>query len=480
MEAIEKQFEENIIKELKNDNLAIFAGAGLSRASGYVDWAALLSGIASNLGLTIDQETDLVSLAQYYCNDFGRQGINEAIIEQFEKDAEENKNLEILASLPISVYWTTNYDSLIEDTLKKHKKKTDIKIDQAQLKYYKPNRDVIVYKMHGDKDHPDEAVITRDDYESYNKTRPMFTTNLKGQLIEKTFLFIGFSFEDPNLEQILSRIRVDLISKSPKNHYCFFRKIDKENYKISKEEYNLEKYNEDQIKQSLRIKDLRRYGINTLLVNEYEDITKILERIYIKYKLGNIFISGSANEYGEFKKEDAEEFMYKLSKKLIKEDYNIISGFGLGVGSFIINGVLDELYPKGNYIDNRLIMRPFPQKSSSNKALHELWTDYRKEMISMAGVSIFIFGNKKNEETGEIIQANGMIEEFKIAKENNNFIIPISSTGYATKTIMMEIKKDLDTYWYIKDSIDILDNEKDCEKLILEVIKIIKKIRSEL
>ena len=224
MKSAEKQFEDNIVKELKNNNLAIFAGAGLSRSSGFVDWATLLSGIASNLGLTIDKQTDLVSLAQYYCNDFGRQGINEAIIEQFEKYAEENENLEILAKLPIEVYWTTNYDSLIEDTLRKNKKNVDTKIDQAQLKYYKYNRDVIVYKMHGDKEHPDEAVITRDDYEAYNKTRTMFTTNLKGQLIEKTFLFIGFSFEDPNLEQILSRIRVDLLSKSPKIIIVFLRK----------------------------------------------------------------------------------------------------------------------------------------------------------------------------------------------------------------------------------------------------------------
>lgn len=477
---MEKQFEDNIAKELRNNNLAIFAGAGLSRASGFVDWATLLSGIASNLGLTIDSETDLVSIAQYYCNDFGRQGINEEIMEQFEKDAEENKNLEILSKLPISIYWTTNYDSLIEDTLRKHKKKVDIKIDQDQLKYYKSNRDVIVYKMHGDKEHPDEAVITRDDYEAYNKTRAMFTTNLKGQLIEKTFLFIGFSFEDPNLEQILSRIRVDLISRSPKNHYCFLKKINKDSYKVSETEYDIEKYKEDEIKQNLRIRDLRRYGINTILVDEYEDITTILQRIYIKYKLNNVFISGSAEEYGTFENEIAEEFMHKLSKRLVKEGYNIISGFGLGVGSFVINGVLDEVYSKGNYIEDRLIMRPFPQKSSGNRNLRELWTDYRNEMISLSGISIFMFGNKKHKDTGEIVNAGGMLEEFEIAKLKDNFIIPIATTGYISEVIMNEIKKELDKYWYLKESIDILEKERDFDKIITEVIKIINKIRSEL
>lgn len=475
----DSNFEDSIVKELKNNNLAIFAGAGLSRASGYVDWANLLSGIALELGLTIDEKTDLVSLAQYYCNDFGRQGINEAIIDKFEKDAEENKNLDILANLPISVYWTTNYDSLIEDTLSNHKKKVDKKIDQKQLKNYKPNRDVIVYKMHGDKEHPDDAVITRDDYESYNKTRPLFTTNLKGQLVEKTFLFIGFSFEDPNLEQILSRIRIDLITAAPKIHYCFFKKIDKEKYSIGEGKYNDEKYNEDKIKQELKIKDLRRYGIHTILVDEYDDITKILEKIYLKYKLSNIFISGSAEEYGTFDKNHAEEFMHNLSKKLIQKEYNIISGFGLGVGSFIINGVLDEVYSKGNYIDDRLIMRPFPQKASGGKILKELWTDYRKEMISLAGISIFIFGNKKDP-NGNIIEANGMLEEFNIAKNQNAFVIPIATTGYASKRIMDEIKNQLDKYWYLKDSIDVLESEKDSKKIIDEVIKIIHKIRSEL
>ncbi|MBN1037065.1 hypothetical protein DWC20_16135 [Clostridium botulinum] len=472
-------FEDNIIKELKNNNLAIFAGAGLSRASGYVDWANLLSGIALELGLTIDENTDLVSLAQYYCNTCGRQGINEAIIDKFEKDVEENKNLNILAKLPISVYWTTNYDSLIEDTLRKYKKKVDKKIDQKQLKNYKPNRDVIIYKMHGDKEHPDDAVITRDDYESYNKTRPLFTTNLKGQLVEKTFLFIGFSFEDPNLEQILSRIRVELITTSPKKHYCFFKEIDKEKYLISEGKYDEDKYSEDKIKQELKINDLIRYGINTILVEEYDDITKILERIYLKYKLSNIFISGSAEEYGEFAKNDAEEFMHNLSKKLIQKEHNIISGFGLGVGSFIINGVLDEVYSKGNYIEDKLIMRPFPQKSSCGKILKELWTDYRKEMISLAGISIFIFGNKKDSK-GNIIEANGMIEEFNIAKEQNAFIIPIATTGYASKTIMNQIRSDLDKYWYLKDSIDVLENEKSSEKIINEVIKIINIIRNKL
>ncbi len=70
------------------------------------------------------------------------------------------------------------------------------------------DRDAVVYKMHGDVSQVHKAVITRDDYEKYELTHSLFTTALQGDSVSKTFLFIGFSFNDPNLNYILSRIRI--------------------------------------------------------------------------------------------------------------------------------------------------------------------------------------------------------------------------------------------------------------------------------
>ena len=78
--------------------------------------------------------------------------------------------------------------------------------------------DAIVYKMHGDYLDPSTCVITKDDYELYNEKRQLFTTALQGDLVSKTFLFIGFSFEDPNLKYILSRIR-NLLDENRRTHY---------------------------------------------------------------------------------------------------------------------------------------------------------------------------------------------------------------------------------------------------------------------
>lgn len=464
-------FEREILKELKNKNLAVFGGAGLSRGSGYVDWKGLLRTIADDMGLNIDKETDLVAVAQYHLNEHGRQSINQTILEEFTKEASENDNLSILSGLPISTYWTTNYDTIIEDTLTKNNKKIDKKINQNNLKNFTPNRDVIVYKMHGDISDPDSAVITRDDYEQYGSTRQLFTVNLQGELISKTFLFIGFSFEDPNLEQILSRIRVILLEKGGRTHYCFFKEVSRSDYDDDND------YKYSVVKQKLRIKDLKRYGINTVLVKNYSEITDILRKIEYKYKLNNVFISGSASDYGKFGQEAAIELMHNVSKKLVEKEHRIISGFGLGVGGYIINGALEEIY-KSKYKNSNeyLTLRPFPQYASGDKKLADLWQEYRYEMIKEAGVVAFLFGNKLDQD-GNLVVANGVISEFEIAKKQGKFIIPIGSTGYASNVIFNEVKSELDNYWYLNDSVDVLENELEPSKIINEIIKIINKIR---
>lgn len=71
-----------IVKELEESNFAVFAGAGLSAPSGYVNWKELLRPLAVELDLDIDKETDLVSLAQYYVNENSRSGLTERLIDE--------------------------------------------------------------------------------------------------------------------------------------------------------------------------------------------------------------------------------------------------------------------------------------------------------------------------------------------------------------------------------------------------------------
>lgn len=467
-------FIKNFCKDLKENNAAIFAGAGFSSGAGFVNWKELLRGVAEDLSLDIDKEEhDLVGIAQYCCNADGNRGrINQIITDEFQRKATITENHRILARLPISTYWTTNYDTLIETALKDNDKNPDVKIEPANLAITMNDRDAVVYKMHGDVSQVHKAIITRDDYEKYEYTHSLFTTALKGDLVSKTFLFIGFSFNDPNLNYILSRIRIGL-DQNQRPHYCFLRSIKRTDYQ------QIEGFSHATAKQELQINDLKRFSIKTLLVDEYSEITNILRKIEIAYKKNSIFISGSAIEYGDFSEDEAKDLLHGLSFEMVKQDYKVISGFGLGVGSYIINGALDYMHSEGkSRIESNLLMRPFPQKASGNKSLSELWEYYRNDMISESGIAIFLFGNKSDGD--EVINADGLMREFEIAFANGVKIIPIGSTGYQTRVIWDEVINNFDKYYpeegELKPLFEQLGKLTDKNSIIQTVITIINKI----
>lgn len=461
----------NYSKAVQEGYAAVFAGAGLSRSSGYVDWKSLLKPLAQEIGLNIDKENDLVAVAQYYRNERGnRAAINQAIMEIFTNETKENENINILTRLAIDTYWTTNYDQLLENGLRGNNRKVEVKVDKDQLAVTLHDRDAVLYKMHGDVERPSDAVITKDDYESYDIKRPLFRTALQGDLISKTFLFIGFSFEDPNLDYILGRIHT-LLNENERDHYCFFKRVQKEKGE-SDENFAYRK-----IKQDFREKDLKRYGIQAVFVDKYEEITDILKKIENVVYMNNVFISGSAEQFDlPWSKESAEDLAYQLSKTLVNRDYKITSGFGLGIGSSIINGALDEIYTtKYRHINEHLCLRPFPQGIANPAKRKPLSTKYRYEMLTQTGIAIFMFGNKKKD--GVIINADGCWEEYEIAKSLGKIIIPLGSTGYVAKEILENIKKNISDFSYLSDYISDLESTVNPNDLVNIVANIVDSLK---
>ncbi|UTH02874.1 SIR2 family protein [Macrococcoides canis] len=475
-------FINNYTDEIQNGNAAIFAGAGLSVDSGVVSWKELLRKPANEIGLDVDKESNLVDVAQYIYNESNsRNKITSIIKNHIDNNGEITKNHEILSGLPIKTYWTTNYDHYIEKSLSEEKKIVDVKKTVNDLSSEIKNADVTVYKMHGDINIAHEVVLIKDDYEVYDRKNELFTQALRGDLVTKTFLFIGFSFEDPNLEIILSKVRI-MLEGNVRQHYCFLRKI-----KISDTKYKeiRDKFERKEIfkydcnKQWLKIKDLQRYGIKTILVDEYKEITDILNKIKTKCMMNHIFISGAYELDNSLEyKFSPSEFIQSLSIKLIKEGYKLTSGFGNNVGSDIINGVLTatkEMNKKT--IDDVLSLRPFPQNNDSANN-----TEYRKDMIENCGISIFLYGNKYDDnDKKRIIKSPGVCEEFEIAKNQYKILLPIGATGFVCKDLHEEIYNNFEKYYVNADDkliekFKALADESSSEELINNILDFINEI----
>lgn len=443
----QKSFINAFVTEINNGDAAIFAGAGLSASLGFVNWKGLLKDLADELNLNIEKEHDLLSIAQYHFNKFKRGKINNKIKNEFTTLKEGSDNHKILSKIGIDTFWTTNYDQLIERTLEADGKTVERKLRNEDFASNIKKKDAIVYKMHGDRDSPDEAVLTKDDYETYNDKKELFSTALRGDLLSKTFLFIGFSFDDPNLDYILGRIKILLKDNTP-THFCFFKEIAESDFKDADKsvEENKENYLYAKIKQELKIDDLIRYGINAVMIKDYPEITSILSEIEKRTKRRNVFISGAAYDYSPYTEESAKDLIHSLSYKLAEKEYKIVSGYGLGIGSIVINGALDyKLNSNYRNLDDLLILRPFPQMQSGTKSIPEIWTDYRNDMIVKAGIAIFVFGNKLVD--GKIVNSNGMEEEFDICLKHSVVPIPIGSTGSISKVLWEKVISNLTKYY---------------------------------
>lgn len=108
----QEEFIRDYANQIQNNSASLFIGSGLSRAAGYTDWKGLLKEVAEDIGLNVDQEQDLISLAEYYVNaKRNRVKIDNAISQFFGEAKNPTETHYYLASLPINSYWTTNYDN---------------------------------------------------------------------------------------------------------------------------------------------------------------------------------------------------------------------------------------------------------------------------------------------------------------------------------------------------------------------------------
>ena len=435
----EQEFVREFSKQIINSSAALFIGSGLSRSAGYTDWKGMLKEAAEDIGLDVEKENDLISLAQYYVNSKKRVKINKAISEYFSQPFEPTETHRILSSLPITSYWTTNYDTLLERTFEEMQLSYSVLTNDRSFHKFINGSDIVVHKLHGDVNTPNEAVITKHDYEQFVLEHEILLAKLKGEMCSKSFLFLGYGFNDTDINHILTRIRLFYKCEPPQNHYCLLEKITRKrdeqgNYTETEEDFEYR-----QRKQEHRIIDLESYGIRSVIINSYKtDIPRLLleirKRVYIK----NVFISGACEPdhkdvalYAQFAK--------TLSAWLITRKYKIISGYGNTIGAEVVAGADDGcrlLRQEGfKKLNEYLSVFPFPyKKRMSDEEREKVYNEYRKKIIGRTGICIIINGTKKKN-----VISKGVLNEAKIAQDLGCLVIPIAITGGAAKQIWDEM-----------------------------------------
>lgn len=260
MDKIISQIE--TIREINNQNkLVIFVGAGVSKNSGVCSWWELVRDIAIKIGYDDICEKcamkyefhsecgdgyefcssnskccwkynfsadEFLKIPQYFFDTKGQEEYYDFLKNKFCQSYVPNEIDELIIKLNPEHIITTNYDHLIEDTRNPNVSNyTVIKSDKDLLE--QSGRRYII-KMHGDTDKINEIVLKEDDYLKYSQNHILIETYIKSLLIDKTFLFIGYSLNDNNLSLIMSYIDYfvkdkEVEKRSP--HYLIVNNVSK-------------------------------------------------------------------------------------------------------------------------------------------------------------------------------------------------------------------------------------------------------------
>lgn len=347
----EKMLDQDIrflAEELEKGKLVVFVGAGVSKNSGLPDWKELIKDYAEYRGIKEFTLKEYLTIPEEVFERYGSLKYYEIAEKRLSGKYVPNSVHRILKKMDLIYIITTNYDTLIEDEIKN----LQVVSKDEDLPYTSSNRMLI--KMHGNFENKN-IVLKKSDYDNYEKKFPLISTLIKGLFTTNTILFIGYSYNDINVQQIMNWIKEILKEKIRK---AFLVEFTNEN---NKEEENSEQINKISLKLSNDNNDEVLYeNKKERFNNNYEKtLTKFLSDIYnekenvkqektfeiyknLNYLMGihlEKILKNSQLIYGDFTKKKIMIIRNEEIKDIVKYEEIL---FKSGVNRVILNSNTDK------------------------------------------------------------------------------------------------------------------------------------------
>ena len=206
---------DELINRLISGEIVPFVGSGVSMNAGLPGWIELIRPLAEAGGIPWpaderDINTEhLLTIAQYYENQFGRNQLIRFIIDKLDISAASPSTAHyLLTLLPVNAIFTTNYDNLLEQAFQNIGCPANAIVAESELAYWQQDRTQLI-KMCGDIKRPDSIYFTKSDFNIYAEVNRRLVDVLRMMLETKTALFLGYSLKDPFLIQTWDSIRLN-------------------------------------------------------------------------------------------------------------------------------------------------------------------------------------------------------------------------------------------------------------------------------
>lgn len=208
---MEYTYLSSIPKPLLNDfvtgRVIPFIGAGFSKnadiPTGLImpDWNEL-GKLAADEIPGYDYDNNAIDALSYYEDLYSRAKLVEFLMKGLHcGKIQPGTTYKAFCDLFTGTICTTNFDSLIEDSMTLLHRPVSVIVTEDRLTVGSNNESKII-KLHGDFNHPDKMVITERDYDVYLERNPTFATYIANLFVTNTMLLIGYSLDDNDFRSI--------------------------------------------------------------------------------------------------------------------------------------------------------------------------------------------------------------------------------------------------------------------------------------
>ncbi len=215
-------FNPDLVDDLARQRVVLFLGSGVSSSAqtatgskikGWHDFLQSALDRVEPMELQ-DQVRDLLGKRDYLlASELLQQHLQEAwdtlVTDEFTQMAQPSALHEALIALDQRLIFTTNFDKLVESCwvsrigASTHLSTVISRIDDSSFRILKDHSGKYLVKIHGTVDDPSTMIFSRSEYIRLAFGNVMYSSFLEVTLLTYTFLFVGFSMEDPAIASLM-------------------------------------------------------------------------------------------------------------------------------------------------------------------------------------------------------------------------------------------------------------------------------------
>lgn len=227
---------EKLSSLLATHKLIPFMGAGCSQGHLNTNWKTLAHEMAQEIN---SESENYLEIAEEYLQKKGDEFYKFLKTKLYVDEYNEELDITHLAIINtgIGLIYTTNQDNVLEKCIQKYGRKYNCVYNLEHLGAHKPGNSMLI-KYHGDLEAPESVIFTKSSYESrIQDTDHFLNIRMRSDLLAKGFLFIGYSFSDPNIQLIFKQLQEAFRGGIPPSYFIAFEYNEK--LKKLAEEYGI-------------------------------------------------------------------------------------------------------------------------------------------------------------------------------------------------------------------------------------------------